>query len=51
MIDLPNYKYLMCLNLLAEISTIFLSLDCLIKNLFTIYGIEYKYKIIDLILK
>lgn len=46
-----NYKYWMFINFLAEISTIFLSLDAVIKNLFTIYGIKHKYKIIGLILK
>jgi len=46
-----NYKYWMCLNFLAEISTIFLSLDAVIKNLSVITGVGNKYKIIGLTLK
>lgn len=46
-----NYKYWMFLNFLAEISTIFLSLDAVIKNLSIIYGVRHKYKIISLTLK
>lgn len=46
-----NYKYWMCLNFLAEISTIFLSLDAVIKNLSVITGVGNKYKIFNLTLK
>ena len=46
-----NYKYWMCLNFLAEISTIFLSLDAVMKNLCVISCTENKYNTIRLILK
>ena len=46
-----KYKLWMCVNFLAEISTIFLSLDTVMKNLFVIFGVENKYNTIGLILK
>lgn len=49
--NISKYKYLMFLNFFAEISTIFLCLDAVIKNLFKIFNIDNKYKILNLMLK
>lgn len=46
-----KYKYWLSFNFLAEISTIFLSLDAILKNLDMIYNLDTKYYKINLILK